>query len=159
MPYTEFQASDAYLFKLSGSHVAIVIYDQSTPGAPIVNAATGINWSEDYETLPVEEAGQKRATEIVQGRYRLSGTISALFTPQRNDALLTADDFIGREFVIMEVIAPERPGAGEVLNVFEGAKLSRVGSSHGARGLKTTDLAFEAEIRYSGAQWQARAAA
>jgi hypothetical protein len=151
--YAEFAGTDAFIEKKSGSHIGIVLYDEATPTTPLIGAATGINATDDFETLPVEEAGEEGANEIVQGRHTINITVNAFWTPQRNDQLPTRQNFIGREFTIMEVIAPLRVGAGTPMNVYTGAKLSRNGNSHGARGLKTVDLAFQALRRYSGQEW------
>ena len=153
MTYAEFQGADSYVEKKSGAHIAIVMFDESTPTEPIIGAATGINSTDDFETLPVEEAGEDGANEIVQGRHSVNLTINAFWTPQRNDKLPTRQNFINREWTVMEVIAPKRIGAGTPVNVFTGCKLSRNGTSHGARGLKTIDLALQAITRYSGKEW------
>tara|TARA_R110000824_G_scaffold54028_2_gene149061 strand:- start:15345 stop:15830 length:486 start_codon:yes stop_codon:yes gene_type:complete len=153
MTYAEFAASDAYVEKKSGSHISIVMFDEKTPTQPLIGAATGINATDDFETLPVEEAGEEGTNEIVQGRHTINLTVNAFWTPQRNDQLPTRQNFIDREFTILEQVAPLRSGHGTVLNAYEGAKLSRNGSSHGARGLKSVDLAFQALRRYNGQEW------
>ncbi len=153
MGYADFQKLDAYATKRSGSHVGIVLFDESDPNNPLIGAATGINATDDFETLPVEEAGEDGVNEIVQGRHTINITVNAFWSPQRNDKLPTRQNFIGREFTIMEVIAAQRASAGTPLNVYTGGKLSRNGTSHGARGLKTIDLAFQALRRFTGLEW------
>lgn len=153
MAYADFVQQDIYASKLSGSHVSVLLFDSTDPTSPIIGAASGINWSGELETLVVEEAGQDGADEIVQGRHSLSGTVSAFFTPQRNDVLPTRQTFIGKEYTIIEQIAEGREGAGTPINVITGARMSRVASSHGARGLKTSEMAFTAKRRYNGQEW------
>jgi hypothetical protein len=155
VPYADFEASDAYESKHGGAEIAIVIYPSDDPTIPLIGAATGINATDDFETLRVEEAGEDGANEIVTGRHTIDFTVNSFWTPGRNDRLPTRQSFIGKEYTVMEVIAPGRSGAGTPVNVYTGAKLSRNGSSHGARGLKTTDLAFSALTRYNGAEWAA----
>lgn len=159
MSYAEFEQSDAYESKHAGAEIAIIIYPSDDPTVPLIGAATGINATDDFETLRVEEAGEEGANEIVQGRHTIDFTVNAFWTPGRNDRLPTRRSFIGKEFTVMEVIAPGRPGAGTPVNVYLGARLSRNGSSHGARGLKTVDLAFSALERLTGKEWAEQAAA
>lgn len=156
MAYADFLKEDIYVSKLSGSHVSILLFDSTNPTAPVIGAASGINWSGELEVIVVEEAGEDGANEIVQGRHSLAGTVSAFFTPQRNDVLPTRQTFIGKEYTILEQIAEGRQGAGTPINVIVGARLSRVASSHGARGLKTSEMAFTAKRRYNGKQWAAK---
>jgi hypothetical protein len=157
MAYSDFQALADFTSKHSGAAIGILIYDEDSPGAPIIGAATGINSTDDFETIPIEEAGNDGVDEIVQGRHTNSFTIQSFWTPERNDALPTRQAFIGRKWTVQEVIAPGRPGAGNVVNVYTGCVMSRNGQAHGARGAKTIDLAFQCERRYSGAEWSALA--
>ena len=153
MPYSDFAASDAYTGKKSGAGVQVVILDGDDPAVSIIGAVSNINWSDDFEALPVEEAGNEGADEIVAGRHSGQLSISSFFTPERGDNVLSRGNFIGREFVVLEIVAPEREGAGNVLNAFYGCKGNRVSSSHGARGLKTLDLGFVYENRYNGQEY------
>ena len=158
MPYAEFAATEEYTSKIAGSAIGIRIYNDREPGAPIIGLATGINATDDFETIPIEEAGNDGVDEIVQGRHSGSATVQSFWTPQRNDALPSRQTFIGKSYTIQEVIAEGRPGAGEIVNVYTGCKLSRNGQAHGARGAKTIDLAFSYERRYTGVEWAAKAA-
>lgn len=159
MPYADFASTPDYRSKHSGSAIAIEIYDEDNPSSPLIGAATGINATDDFETIPIEEAGNDGVDEIVQGRHTISFTVQAFWSPQRNDALPTRQSFIGRKWTVIEKIAPGRPGAGEIVNVYTGAVNQRVGQAHGARGAKTVDLAFAAERRYNGQEWAAKSAA
>jgi hypothetical protein len=151
--YTDFMAEDAYATKHSGSGVEIVLVNEEDPTDVVIGAATGINVSEDFEVVPVEEAGNDGVDEIVQGRHSGSLTIQAFFTPEWNDGLPTRQTFIGKSYVILERIPEGRPGAGNVLNAYTGAKMSRKGGAHGARGAKTLDLAFAFERGYNGEEY------
>lgn len=153
MSYQDFLASDDYVSKQSGSSVEVVILDEDDPGASIVSAVSSINWTDDLEVIPIEEAGQDGVDEQVQGRHSGSGTVQLFFSGQRNDALPSRQSFIGKGFTLFEKIGEDRANPGTVLNAFTGVKLSRVASSHGARGAKTTDLAFSYERRYKGSEW------
>lgn len=151
--YTTFANSDAYASKHSGSGLEVVIINANDPADVIIGATTGINFSDDFELVPIEEAGNDGVDEIVQGRNTINLTVQAFWTPDWGDSLPTRQNFIGREFVIIERIATGRPGAGNVTNAVVGAKISRVGQANGARGAKTVDLAFSAERRYNGNEW------
>lgn len=153
MAYADFVATDEFTSKHSGSGVEIVIIDENNPAEIIIGATSGINFSDDFETLPIEEAGNDGVDEIVQGRHSGTCSLPAFFTPRANDALPTRQSFIGKAFVILERVAVGRPGAGTVLMAYTGAKLSRLGGQQGARGVKTIDMAFTYERRFNGAEW------
>lgn len=154
MSYAEFMGTDAYVAKYSGSAVGIVLVDNARPTEQMIGAASGINVSDEIEILPVEEAGERGTNEITQGRIASSGTINFFWTPEREDKLPTRKSFIGKEYTLFEVVGEGRPGAGTILRVFEGVKIGRVSSSHGARGHKTGDISFQYIQRYSGAEWE-----
>jgi hypothetical protein len=153
MAYADLVALDDYRSKFAGASLAILIFNEDEPGAPLIAAATGINSTDDFETIPIEEAGNDGVDEIVQGRHTVSFTVQSFWTPERNDALPTRQNFIGRKWTVMEVIAPGRAGEGTPTDVWTGCVLSRVGGAHGARGAKTSDLAFSGERRYNGQEW------
>lgn len=156
MKYSEFKASDAYTQKHSGSGVRIALY-KGSEAAPLIESTTGINATDDFETLPVEEAGEDGVDEQVTGRHSGSGTLNGFWSPEREDKLPNRQNFIaegnGVEYTIMELAGDNRIGEDLPLRVFVGCKISRYGSGHGARGLKTIDLAFNYTRRYSGQQW------
>ena len=158
MSYAEYQQTDAYRSKVAGAHVEVLILDALSPSEIIIGKTTGINWNEDFETLPVEESGNDGVDEIVDGRHAITGNVPAFFTAQWNDSLPTRQSFIGKRYTIIERIGEDWPNAGTVLNAATGCKLSRQGQQMGARGLKTVDLAFTAERRYNGAEWAVKVA-
>jgi hypothetical protein len=149
----EFAVDESYRSKKSGSHIEILIVDANDPANAVIGAAAGINWSDDFEQIAVEEAGNDGVDEIVTGRMAGSGSINAFWTPQWNDRLPSRQDFINKEFIIYEQIGTRRPFEGTVVNAFVGAKISQVGSSHAARGAKMTSLSFLYETRYRGADF------
>lgn len=151
--YASFVASTEYTSKQSGSALHVLILDETDPSQTVIGATTGINATDDFETIPVEEAGEDGVDEIVQGRHSGNLTIPAFWTGQWNDTLPTRENFIGKSYTIMEMFGEDRPNASVVVNVFTGCRLSRVGASNGARGAKTFDLAFAFERRYNGQQW------
>jgi len=153
--YTDFMSTDEYASKHSGSGIGVVIINALDPADVIIGAVTGINASEDYENIPIEEAGNDGVDEIVQGRHTINLTLQAFYTPEWNDSMPTRQTFIGKEFVILERIAQGRPSAGIVINAYVGCKNSRIGQAHGARGAKTFDLAFTGERRYNGTEYAA----
>lgn len=157
MRYSEYKGKDAYRQKHSGSAVRIVIYRASEPNKPLIGNTTGINWTDQFEQLPVEEAGEEGVNEITTGRHSGSATVNGFFTPERNDKLPSRENFLdagtGGEYTIMEVVGNKREGVGVPLNVFVGSKINSYGSAHGARGLKTFDASFTYTHRYNGEQW------
>jgi len=155
MTYAAFQGEDAYVSKVAGASVDVQIINANDPADVIIGATTGINSTDNFETNPVEEAGNDGVDEHVQGRHDGGCTIPAVFTPEWNDNLPTRQDFLGREFIILETVSEEYPGAGNVLNAYTGCKINRVGQAQGARGNKTVDLGFVYQRRYNGAEWAA----
>lgn len=157
MKYSEYQATNAYDSKHSGSAVKVVVYKASDPSRPLISNTTGINWSDDIEVLPVEEAGEEGVNEQVTGRISGAGTVNGFWSPKVNDQLPERDTFLaggeGEEYTVMEIAGNKRIGQDLPLNVFSGVKFSKHGSAHGARGLKTYDLAFSYTNRQSGLQW------
>lgn len=153
MPYSDFVASEDYASKQSGSALHVLIIDEDDPTQTVIGATTGINATDDFETIPIEEAGEDGVDEIVQGRHSGNLTIPAFWTGQWNDTLPTRENFIGKSYTILEQFGEDRPNAGTVINAYTGCKLSRIGQSNGARGVKSFDLAFAFERRYNGQQW------
>lgn len=153
MPYSTFRASDTYQSKHSGSGLEVVLLDETDLDVVVVGAVTNYSYTDDFETIPIEEAGSDGVNEIVQGRHSANGSLQNFFTGEWNDALLTRQNFIGRGFTIQVRIAAGRPQEGTVVDCFTGVKINRVGASHGARGARTMDVAFQYERRYSGAEW------
>ncbi len=153
MAYADFVASDEYPSKPSGAEVAVLLYDESNVSDPIISGTTGISSNDDFESIPIEEAGNEGVDEIAQGRHTNSVTIQGFWSAERNDQLPTRQSFIGKKYVVMEVIADDRANAGTVLNVYTGCVCNRYAQNHGARGAKTLDLGFLSERRYSGQEW------
>lgn len=165
MKYSDYQQEDVYDSKHSGSAIRIVLYKSDDPLKPLIGELTGINKSDDFEQVAIEEAGEDGVDEIVTGRHSGSLNLNGFWTPKRNDALPQRSTFLGNdgagdvEFTIMEVVGDNRLGEDTVLNVYVGCKCSRYGSSHGARGVKTFDLSFLYTERFSGEAWAAIAQA
>lgn len=155
MDYAEFQALPAYQEKYSGSHIDVRIINEVDPSQFVIGASTGLNASDSFEALTVEEAGEARANEIVQGRHSGSLSVPAFWTPKWNDTAPTPNDFVGKRYTVIESVADERPGAGAVLNVYIGATLSTMTKQFGARGLVTFDFSFVYLTRYNGVEWAA----
>lgn len=152
--YAAFSALSEYLSKYAGASILAVIVDESDPTQVIVSQTTGISNNEQFEIIPIEEAGSDGVDEIVQGRH--SGTISVplFWTPQRNDALPTRQTFIGKSYVVIAKVAKGRPGEDNVVNAFVGCKLSDNSTFNvGARGAVTGNLSFGYTRRYNGTEW------
>jgi hypothetical protein len=159
MLYADYKQLDAYVQKQSGSAVRVVITRDAAPATPLLSLTTGINWTDTFEQLPVEEAGEEGINEITTGRHSGSANVNGFWTAERNDKLPSRQNFLdegtGGTYTIMEVVGKKRPGEETPVNVFTGCKISSYGSAHGARGLKTFDLSFIYEERLTGEQWAA----
>lgn len=155
MSYADFQALADYRTKHTGARIQVIIYNAANPSEVIIGAVTGLNVSEDFEVVPIEEAGNDGVDEHAQGRHTASCTIPAFYTPEWQDKLPTRQSFKGKSYTIMKRVAPGWPGEGTVLAVLVGCVLSRIGDQMGARGALTLDLAFNLTRRYSGAEWAA----
>lgn len=154
MSYADLIADPAYTAKYTGSAIRVEIIEEQEQGqTSLVGFTAGINPTDDFEAVPIEEAGNDGVDEIAQGRHTLQASIPGFWSPERNDRLPTRQDFIGRKYLIREVIADERPQAGTIVNVYTGCVISRVSAPFGARGARTIDIAFLAERRYNGKQW------
>lgn len=158
MTYSAFQKTPEYKSKVAGAAVAVVIYDSINQGAPIIGNCSGINATDEFEQNVVEQAGEIAPDEIVPGRNTISFTINGFWTSEREDELPSQDNFIEREFTVYEVRGADQPSPGEIIRVYTGCRITRYNVAHGARGLKTLDLAFVALKRWSGAQWAAQTA-
>lgn len=155
MTYADLQALADYRTKYTGAKVAITLYNAENPSEIIIGATTGLNISEDFEAVPIEEAGNDGVDEHAQGRHTGSCTVPAFYTPEWQDQLPTRQSFKGKSYVVMARVAPGWPGEGTVLDVLVGCVLTRMGKQMGARGALTLDLAFNITRRYSGAEWAA----
>ncbi len=153
MGYQDFVESQDYDSRVSGAHIAVLVYDETNLAKPVIGGTTGINGGDDFEGIPIEEAGNEGVDEIVQGRHTGQASMQAFWSAMRNDGLPTRQNFIGRKFVILEVIAEGRPGAGNVVNAYTGVNITHLGHAHGARGPKTVDMTYMYETRYSGKEW------
>lgn len=152
MSYADYKALQAYRERVSGSHILVKLQHESDPTRLLVGAATSISYSESREAIPAEEMGQLVPSEIIEGRNDLSLSVSAFWTPEWNDRIPSTNE-LGGSWTIQKVVAPEREGAGTVLEVFVGCKIRSVSASQSARGSLTTDLGFIGIKRFTGQQW------
>ena len=151
--YAEFVQSDAYQSKSPGAALEVLIQNELNPAESLIGKTSGLNINEDFETLPVEESGNDGVDEIVQGRHQVTCSVPGFWSPAYGDNLPTRQDFIGKTWTIIKRIATPFPGAGTVVDVVTGAKLSSLANQTGARGLVTINMSFTAERRYNGKQW------
>jgi hypothetical protein len=150
MAYSDFVQSDGYNTKETGAAYSLVLIDVQNPSVPILEAMGGINWADNFPDSPVEEAGNDRVEEFVKERHSGSGNCSFFHTPKRNDKMPTVETFLGRDFVIVQSVAPKREGAGNVINYFQGVSVTGYNSSHGARGLVNGSFSFNYIERKNG---------
>lgn len=156
MGYLEFRnAAQAYPTKKAGAGVEVLVFDVLDPTNPILGATTGVNYSDRFEQIPIEEAGKSGTDEIVSGAHSGSGSFSAYYTPQTADNMPTRNNFLTKEYQVIERIAIGRPGAGTVLAAYMGVKISDVSGQQGARGAKTMSFQFLYTNRMNGLEWAA----
>lgn len=153
MSYTEFAEQEAYRSKHAGSGLAVVIRNAKDPTDTVVGATTGIQPTDDFEKIPIEEAGESVVEEIVDGRHTGSMSIPAFWTPEWGDKLPTSQNHIGKEYVVLITVAEDREGAGTVVDAYTGCKITRVSPPYGARGARTLDIAFLFKRHYNGQEW------
>lgn len=162
MPYATYQQQEAYAQKQPGAGIRVALYRDDSP-TPLIASTTGVNARDDFEAIPVEEAGEEGVDEVVVGRHTASGTIQIMWTPERNDLLPSRQSFLGtgngHKYTILELTGDGRVGTdaatGEavVLNAWTGCVISSWDHSVGARGVVSGTLQFLAERRYTGKEW------
>lgn len=162
--YATLLGSDQYDSKIAGSAVGVVLVNALDPSDIVVGAATSFTASQQYEQVPVEEAGNDGVDEFVDGRHAGTFNLSAFYTPQWADKVPTRQQFIDREYVILKTIAPNRTKggsdiAGAVLDAYVGCKINAVASQHGARGAMMLDISGVFTRQYSPAEWSQLAGA
>lgn len=153
MGYQDFVDSKDYDSRVAGASIAVLVYEEGDLSKPVIAGTTGINAGDDFEGIPIEESGNEGVDEIVQGRHTGQASMQAFWSAARNDRLPTRQDFIGKRYIILEVMAEDRPGAGQVQNAYTGVRITHLGHAHGARGPKTVDMTYMFEHRYTGLQW------
>lgn len=155
MSYADLISSDQYVTKHAGAGLEALILDEENPARRIVGATTGLNISLDYEAVDIEEAGNEKPSEYVQGRVSPSCTLQAFWTPEWGDNLPSTQLFLGRRYLVLVRIGPRFPQAGTVVDAVTGCVLTRLGKAHGARGARTVDMAFKFAEHFTGSEWAA----
>ena len=163
MKYSEYRVTPTYRSAQSGAAIRIIfrrVDDAATAigtSTEIYGRSTGISASDDFEVNAVEEAGEDGVNEHAMGRHTGQGNSQMHFRAELNDLLPSRGDFLadgeGQEFTILEVMGDKRRGVNVPINVYTGCRIGRVASSQGARGLKTIDVSFQYQQRYTGQQW------
>ncbi len=161
MGYAAFQADPKYASKEAGAFTAIAIENETDTADVIRGATTGLNTSQAFEVLEVEEAGNDGVDENVQGRMTVSGSFSLILSPRYGDWIPTRQDFIGRIYTLREYIAKpdDDTFVGTTTRAVTGCVIESVQTTTGARGLKTANMSFKAERLYTGAEWAAKTGA
>ena len=156
MDYNAFKQHEHYRKTVSGAKIRVLIYEEGGPGDSIngpLGRGAGISYTDNYETIPVEEWAEPQTQEFTDNRHDGSGTIDSFFIPQYNDTMPTPSNFIGRKYRIIETISNKYNPVdirGVVINVFEGVKFSSVGVNRSARGLTGMNVSFVYTTRLSG---------
>lgn len=162
MQYADYTTKNAYIQKAPGAGIRVAIYKDGET-QPLIASTTGINARDDFEGVPIEEAGEDGVNEIVVGRHTGSGTVQLFWTPERNDKLPTRQNFLsegnGVKYTIVEFTGDRRVGTDDAtgdaitLNAYTGVVITSMSHQVGARGVVGADLSFLFERRYSGQEW------
>ena len=156
MGYSDLATSDRYEAKQSGADVAFMLLDESDPNNAdlrIVGNVSSLTANSDFERIPIEEVGERVVSEIVDGRVTVNGSLTSFWAPKWGDKLPTTQDFVGKSYTILKLVAPDRPNAGTVLGAVTGAKITSCNESLAARGALSVNMGFVAQRRYSGQEW------
>lgn len=151
--YADLVASETYRAGLAGAALEILLVDPADITKAVVGASVGFNYSEQYEVVPREEAGNTGVDEHVQGRHRGTCSMNHFWTAETNDKLPTRASFIGKKFCVIVRIGKGQPMEGVVVDVFLDCTLNSKSSNIGARGARMSDLAFDFTRRLSGQEW------
>ncbi len=157
MAYADFTGDDRYTSKVSGAALEVIFINETDPADVIIGAVASFNLSNDFEVIPIEEAGEDGVDEIAQGRHTGNGSVTAFFTPEWNDKLPTRQSMIGKGYTVIRRWGEDHGGdfVSTVLDACTGVRISRIGSQHGARGAITFDIAFAFERHYNGTEYAA----
>jgi hypothetical protein len=136
---------------LSGAAEHVVIIDENNN--QIIGRGANFSWQDTFEQVPVDEYGKTGIDEYSPGRMIGGGTLGTFTIPNLNDELPTRDTFATKSFTVQEIIAPGRPGAGTVLNVFQGVKFTVVGGNFGPTGVSARNVNFVYTNRINGEVW------
>ena len=152
MPYDDLTKSTEYLRAVSGSKVDVIFLEDGRENFEPIGRGSGFSFNDDFEQNPVEEYGLSFISEFVDGKHTGTGSLDTFFIPAQNDKMPSVEDFINRTYTVVEIIAEGYPQAGVILNVFQGLKVSGIGTSMSARGLKLQSVSFVYSKRLTGAQ-------
>ena len=155
MAYSDFKDGPTYASKRSGAGVGFLLVNALDASDVIVAAGTSLNDRNDFETIPVEEAGNDGVDEHVQGRHSGSGSLALYFTAQANDKLPTRENFLGKVYTVLRFIAniPGSDSPDTVLDAWVGVRISGINTQHGARGNLSIDASFVFTNHYNGEQY------
>lgn len=156
MGYAELVASDDYITKHAGAELQVLLVSEADPGKILIGAVTGLTVTVAYEVVGVEEAGNEKTTQQVQGRATVTASLNAFWTPEWGDRLQDTSNFIGEgPYTIIVQIGPNWPNAGTVVDAVTGCIMSNHNKSFGARGARTMDMAFAGIESLRGTSWEA----
>lgn len=151
--YNEFKGRQEYLAKYSGSAIGVAIFDELDPSKVVIGKVSGVNPNQNFEAIPIEEAGNDGVDEIVQGRHDGAMSVSAFWTPEWADTVPTRQNFIGKKYLILLFVGAQRPSEGVILGAYTGGVINNISDPFGARGARTFNFSFLFERQYSGQEW------
>jgi len=152
MGYAAFKTTDAYVSKHSGAGIRIYLVDIGTKKE--WRAHTNVNFEDAIEQVPIREAGEKNPTQLVQGAIEPNVSVDGIFSPEINDGELpNRENFIGKQFHVLQVISDDRPGAATVLNALIGFGPNRVSISQANAGTVSFAMSGPGLYRMTGEQY------
>ena len=158
MAYSDFEATEEYLGAGAGAQYLIVMVNVDNPSESFTGFS-GVSGNDDFEQIPIEEAGNDGVDEFATGRHSGAVNLNGFWRPEYNDGFFpTRQSFVGRTYTLFRKIAPDRPSAGTVVDVWTNINVSSYASQQGARGAMTFSMSAPFSRRYNGQQWAAIAA-
>jgi len=152
MAYSDLTQSTEYLRAVSGSKIDVIFLQDGRENFEPIGRGSGFSWNDDFEQNPVEEYGIPFIDEYADGKHTGTGSLDTFFIPRQNDRMPSVEDFINKSYTVVEVIAEGYPNAGTILNVFLKLKITGIGTSMSARGLKLQSVSFVYSKRLTGQQ-------
>lgn len=158
MPYSDFQATKEYVGAGAGAQFLIVMTNNDNP-SEVFTGFSGVSGNDDFEQVPIEEAGNDGVDEFATGRHSGAVNLNGFWRAEYNDNFFpTRQSFIGKTWTLMRKIAPDRPSAGTVVDVWTNVNISSYSSQQGARGAVTFAMSAPFSRRYNGEEWATIAA-
>ncbi len=156
MAYSDFEALDAYRAAHAGVAIRVALVREENPADVIAGRLNSFNPNNNFEQIPVPELGEPVKKEIATGAHDGGFSLSLAWSPEAGDKAPSSQSFINKGYyTIFLFVGAGRPGEGEIVSVFIGAKFSNESSPLGAGGIRTMNLSGLYLQAYTGEEWAA----